>query len=89
MSGKGQKKNPFFYFMLDFKKREEASGRVFQNGLKDVQSDMRCNDEWRVSILDLLHLTRSFSNNFIYNSSLLFIFNNNLLRKEKLSDEGD
>jgi len=36
--------------MLDWKKRAEAQGRKFPNGLKDVQQDPDCNAEWQVNV---------------------------------------
>ncbi|KAK2579310.1 hypothetical protein KPH14_008263 [Odynerus spinipes] len=41
---KGQ--NAFFYFMLEWRQREEKSGRKFAS-LRDVQADPRCSDEWK------------------------------------------
>lgn len=31
-------KNSFFYFMLEFKRKEENRGRRFPNGMADVQN---------------------------------------------------
>lgn len=47
---KAKGKNAFFFFMLDWKKRAEAQGREFPNGLKDVQQDPDCNEEWQVTV---------------------------------------
>ncbi|XP_029054265.2 protein maelstrom homolog [Osmia bicornis bicornis] len=47
MSKKTKGKNAFYFFMLDWKKREEAGGRVFPEGLKDVQRDSKCSEEWQ------------------------------------------
>ncbi|XP_018362688.1 PREDICTED: protein maelstrom 2-like [Trachymyrmex cornetzi] len=44
---KNKSKSAFFFFMADWKKREEAHGRVFSNGFKDVQQDPECNAEWQ------------------------------------------
>ncbi|XP_011175978.1 protein maelstrom 2 [Solenopsis invicta] len=44
---KAKGRNAFFFFMASWKKREEAKGRKFPNGFKDVQQDPDCNDEWR------------------------------------------
>ncbi|XP_012287911.1 protein maelstrom homolog [Orussus abietinus] len=44
---KKQSRNSFYYFMLDFKAREEKKGRQFPNGLKDVQQDSKCSQEWQ------------------------------------------
>ncbi|KAL6440558.1 hypothetical protein ACFW04_003217 [Cataglyphis niger] len=40
-------RNAFFFFMLEWRKRAEAQGRKFPNGLKDVQADPECNEEWQ------------------------------------------
>lgn len=45
---KAKGKNAFFFFMLDWKRRAEAKGFTFPNGLKDVQADPDCNIEWQV-----------------------------------------
>ncbi|XP_003703610.1 protein maelstrom homolog [Megachile rotundata] len=47
MSKKNKGKNAFYFFMLDWKKREEASGRTFPEGLRDVQRDPKCSEEWQ------------------------------------------
>ncbi|KYQ54342.1 Protein maelstrom 2 [Trachymyrmex zeteki] len=44
---KNKGKNAFFFFMAHWKKREEAHGRTFPNGFKDVQQDPECNAEWQ------------------------------------------
>ncbi|KAG5320488.1 MAEL2 protein, partial [Pseudoatta argentina] len=44
---KNKSRNAFFFFMADWKKREEAQGRAFPNGFKDVQQDPECNAEWQ------------------------------------------
>ncbi|EGI60391.1 Protein maelstrom 2 [Acromyrmex echinatior] len=44
---KNRSRNAFFFFMADWKKREEAQGRAFPNGFKDVQQDPECNAEWQ------------------------------------------
>ncbi|XP_018053338.1 PREDICTED: protein maelstrom 2 [Atta colombica] len=44
---KNRSRNAFFFFMADWKKREEAHGRAFPNGFKDVQQDPECNAEWQ------------------------------------------
>ncbi|XP_018353720.1 PREDICTED: protein maelstrom homolog [Trachymyrmex septentrionalis] len=44
---KNKSRNAFFFFMADWKKREEAYGRAFPNGIKDVQQDPECNAEWQ------------------------------------------
>lgn len=41
-------RNAYFFFMLEWRKRAEAQGRKFPNGLKDVQADPECNEEWQV-----------------------------------------
>jgi hypothetical protein len=46
---KKSKPNGFMFFMLEWKLKEERKGRTFPNGLKDVQSDPKCNYAWRVS----------------------------------------
>lgn len=45
---KAKGRNAFFFFMLDWRKRAEAQGRRFPNGLKDVTADPGCNEEWQV-----------------------------------------
>jgi len=47
---KNKGRHPFFFFMIDWKKRAEAQGRKFPNGLKDVQQDSDCNAEWQVNV---------------------------------------
>lgn len=42
------KKNAYYFFMLDWKRQEENKGCCFPNGLRDVQSDWRCNNMWNV-----------------------------------------
>ncbi|XP_012542235.1 protein maelstrom 2 [Monomorium pharaonis] len=44
---KNKGRNAFFFFMVDWRKRAEAEGHKFPNGLKDVQQDPNCNEEWR------------------------------------------
>ncbi|XP_029669657.1 protein maelstrom 2 isoform X1 [Formica exsecta] len=44
---KAKGRNAFFFFMLDWRKRAEAQGRRFPNGLKDVTADSGCNEEWQ------------------------------------------
>ncbi|RLU16694.1 hypothetical protein DMN91_010762 [Ooceraea biroi] len=44
---KNKYRNAFFFFMLDWKKRAEARGKTFPNGMKDVQADQDCNKEWQ------------------------------------------
>ncbi|XP_025073315.1 protein maelstrom homolog isoform X2 [Pogonomyrmex barbatus] len=44
---KNKSKNAFYFFMLDWKRRAEAQGRKFPNGLKDVQREPECNEEWQ------------------------------------------
>ncbi|XP_011136485.1 protein maelstrom homolog isoform X2 [Harpegnathos saltator] len=44
---KAKGRNAFFFFMIDWKKRAEARGCTFPNGLKDVQADPDCNEEWQ------------------------------------------
>lgn len=41
------KPNGYFCFMQEWKKREEKKGRRFPNGMRDVQSDSACSDEWK------------------------------------------
>lgn len=41
-------KSGFYYFMLEYKRREENQGRNFPNGLRDVQSDPKCSEAWNV-----------------------------------------
>ncbi|XP_078050208.1 protein maelstrom homolog [Augochlora pura] len=48
---KNKGKNPFFFFMLDWKKEQEKRGKKFPDGLRDVQRDPNLNEEW-------LHLSR-------------------------------
>lgn len=45
---KKQPKNAFFFFMLDVKRKEEARGRRFPNGLAGV-SEM-ASEQWNVRI---------------------------------------
>ncbi|XP_074094199.1 protein maelstrom 2-like [Cotesia typhae] len=45
MSKKSQR-NGFYYFMLDFKKREEKNGNKFAS-LAKVQADAKCSKEWQ------------------------------------------
>lgn len=47
MSKKNESRNAFYFFMLEWKKREEASGRTFPEGLRDVQRDPKCSEEWQ------------------------------------------
>ncbi|XP_046744519.1 protein maelstrom homolog [Diprion similis] len=42
---KKQKPNAFFFFMQDFKKRQEALGETFPGGLQDVSA--ACSPEWQ------------------------------------------
>lgn len=44
---KNKGRNAFFFFMIDWRKRAEEEGRKFPNGLKDVQADPDCNEEWQ------------------------------------------
>lgn len=44
MPPKKPARNSFFFFMLDYKNRQEARGVVFQGGLKDVAN--ACSAEW-------------------------------------------
>lgn len=46
MPPKKQPQNAFFFFMLDYKKKQEAKGVVFPGGLKDVAD--ACSEEWKV-----------------------------------------
>ncbi|XP_057335273.1 protein maelstrom homolog [Microplitis mediator] len=41
-----KKKSGYYYFMLDFKKRQENSGRKIHS-LQQIQQDERCGEEWR------------------------------------------
>ncbi|XP_034949011.1 protein maelstrom homolog [Chelonus insularis] len=43
---KKQIRNGFYYFMVDFKKREEKLGRHFYGGFKEIQSDPKCAEQW-------------------------------------------
>ncbi|XP_057321076.1 protein maelstrom homolog [Microplitis mediator] len=43
---KKTQKNGFYYFMLDFKRREERKGIKF-NDLKEVQNNPKCDQEWK------------------------------------------
>ncbi|XP_034174666.2 protein maelstrom homolog isoform X1 [Osmia lignaria lignaria] len=47
MSKKNKGKNAFYFFMLDWQKRAEAKGKTFPEGLRDVQRDPRCSEEWQ------------------------------------------
>lgn len=49
MPPKNNKKNAFYYFMLDFKKREESKGVNFPEGLKAIMNNPQCSKEWKVS----------------------------------------
>ncbi|KYN07019.1 Protein maelstrom 2 [Cyphomyrmex costatus] len=44
---KNKGRNAFFFFMIHWRKREEAQGRTFPDGLKDVQRDSKCTLEWQ------------------------------------------
>lgn len=44
-----KQKNGFWYFMQDYRDREAKNGRKFPEGLKAVQADPKCADEWNVS----------------------------------------
>ncbi|XP_014488168.1 PREDICTED: protein maelstrom homolog [Dinoponera quadriceps] len=44
---KNKGRNAFYFFMIDWKKREEARGCTFPNDLKDVQASQKCNEEWQ------------------------------------------
>lgn len=43
---KKQAPNAFYFFMRDWKKRQEKAGRTFPNGMRDVQTDSKCSEEW-------------------------------------------
>lgn len=45
---KNKGRNAFFFFMIDWRRRAEAQGHSFPNGLKDVQANPDCNEEWQV-----------------------------------------
>lgn len=47
MSKKNKGKNAFYFFMLDWRKQQEATGRTFPEGLRDVQRDPKCSEEWQ------------------------------------------
>ncbi|XP_015586148.1 protein maelstrom homolog [Cephus cinctus] len=47
MPKKRPNKNSFVFFMEEFQRREQALGRKFPGGLKDVQCDPSCNQQWR------------------------------------------
>lgn len=42
------KPNGFKIFMDEFRKREEARGRKFPRGLRDVQEDPQVSKDWQV-----------------------------------------
>lgn len=46
MSRKQKGRNGFYYFMLEWRQREEQRGRKFDS-LREVQADPRCSDEWK------------------------------------------
>ncbi|XP_034949339.1 protein maelstrom 2-like [Chelonus insularis] len=39
-------RNGFYFFMLDFKAREENLGRKFPDGIKEIQKNSKCSQEW-------------------------------------------
>lgn len=60
-------KSGFYYFMLEYKRREENQGRNFPNGLRDVQSDPKCSEAWnvckkkkKISNKETLHFNKNF-----------------------------
>ncbi|XP_043281378.1 protein maelstrom 2 [Venturia canescens] len=40
-------RNAFWFFMAEWKTKEERNGRSFPNGFRDVQACPRCNEAWR------------------------------------------
>ncbi|XP_076236936.1 protein maelstrom homolog [Calliopsis andreniformis] len=47
MSKKAKGQNAFYFFMLEWKRKQEKKGRVFPNGLKDISNNPDLNEEWR------------------------------------------
>lgn len=47
MPKKQKSHNAFYYFMLEWKKRQEKEGHVFAS-FKEVQNDPICNATWKV-----------------------------------------
>ncbi|XP_057331176.1 protein maelstrom homolog [Microplitis mediator] len=43
---KKTQRNGFYYFMLDFKRREEKKGNKF-NDLREIQDNPKCDQEWK------------------------------------------
>lgn len=59
---KHQPKNAFFYFMIDYKKKQENSGFKYPGGLTQVQQE--CSKIWDVGIAFKIPL--EFSNNIFF-----------------------